>query len=77
MDLLDYGSAARLPLPIVDDLLTGAAFGLLLSPFLNKDVVRDAVPGVMINSSFLSPSFDSLHANNSWARRSRAATWTP
>ena len=46
-DLVDHGSVARLLLPIVDDLLTGAALGLLLSPFLDKDVVRDGIPGVM------------------------------
>jgi hypothetical protein len=47
VDLIDHGSAARLLLAIVDDLLTGAALGLLLSPFLDKDVVRDGIPGVM------------------------------
>ncbi|MGD1155548.1 MAG: hypothetical protein ABSA41_06935 [Terriglobia bacterium] len=47
MDLIDRGSAARLLLAIVDDLLTGAALGLLLSPFLDKDMVRDGIPGVM------------------------------
>jgi hypothetical protein len=47
VDLIDHGSAVRLLLPIVDDLLTGAVLGLLLSPFLDKDVVRDGIPGVM------------------------------
>lgn len=47
MDLIDHSSAAQLLLAIVDDLLTGAALGLLLSPFLDKDMVRDGIPGVM------------------------------
>ena len=34
-------------LPIVDDLLTGAALSLLLSPLLGKDVVRGGIPGVV------------------------------
>lgn len=43
-DLIDHDSAARLLLPIVDYLLAGVALGLLLSAFLDKDVVRDGIP---------------------------------
>src|SRR5271165_2878776 len=33
--------------PIVDDLITGAPPGLMWSLFLNEDMVRDGIPGVM------------------------------
>ena len=44
MDLIDHASAARLLLPIVDDLLNGAALRLRSSAFLDKDVERDGIP---------------------------------
>lgn len=47
VDPLDHGRAARLLPAIADDLLTGAAPGLLMSLLHDKDVVRNGIPGVM------------------------------